>query len=155
MTTADPQHPGRISAVGKLRLLARIWALAAATQVDLWRRPLPVVVATLEPLGTRPALPLRTMARGIHRGLRVGPWRPRCLLRSLVLFRLLREQGQPAVLVIGLAHEARTSDAHAWVELDGRDIGPPPGGAGYEELARFPRPRPAAADFAGAVSVDG
>lgn len=129
----------RISTIRKVGLLARIWVLAATTQVALWRHPLPVVVARLEPLGAQRGLPVRTMVRGIHRGLRIGPWRPRCLLRSLVLFRLLRDQGQPAMLVIGLGHEGRTSDAHAWVELAGRDVGPPPGGAGYQELARFPR----------------
>lgn len=142
----------RVTIARKVRLLARIWALAAATQIALQRHPLPVVVASLEPLGTHPRLPLRTMVRGIDRGLRIGPWRPRCLLRSLVLFRLLREQGEPAVLVIGLGHEARTSDAHAWVELAGADVGPPPGGRGYLELARFPRP---ATSPGGEPSVDG
>ena len=153
MTTPAPARPARLTVARKLRLLARIWALAATTQIALWRRPLPTVVAALEPLGTEPRLPLRTMVRGIHRGLRIGPWRPRCLLRSLVLFRLLREQGAPAVLVIGLGHEARTSDAHAWVELDGHDVGPPPGGRGYQELARFPRP--ASAGVVATPSVDG
>jgi len=151
MTTPALDAAGRMPAVRKLRLLARIWTLAAATQIALWRHPLPVVVARFEALGTQPGLPLRTLVRGIHRGLRIGPWRPRCLLRSLVLFQLLREQGEPAVLVIGLGHEARTSDAHAWVELAGHDVGPPPGGAGYLELARFPRPVPGASGLASSV----
>lgn len=129
-----------MSQVDKLLLLARIWFLAVRLQVALWRSPLPVVVTRSELLGAGRKLPIRTMVQGIHRGLRVGPWRPRCLLRSLVLFHLLREQGSPAVLVIGLGHEARSASAHAWVELDGRDVGPPPGGGGYEELARYPRP---------------
>jgi hypothetical protein len=41
------------------------------------------------------------------------------------------------VLVIGLPREAITKDAHAWVELDGTDVGPPPGRAGHEPMARF------------------
>jgi hypothetical protein len=56
----------------------------------------------------------------------------------LVLFRLLREQGEQAELVIGLLPNAPNQRAHAWVELDGRDVGPPPGRFGHEEMARLP-----------------
>jgi hypothetical protein len=68
----------------------------------------------------------------------VGRHRPRCLINALVLFRLLREQGEAAILVIGLPEVATDERAHAWVEVDGRDVGPPPGGRGYRELARLP-----------------
>jgi hypothetical protein len=54
-----------------------------------------------------------------------------------VLYRLLRSRGEPAELVIGLPREPKDKDAHAWVELDGRDVGPPPGKAGHEQLARY------------------
>jgi len=84
------------------------------------------------------------LSRAVSRGLRIGPWRPRCLLRSLVLYRLLREQGVDAQLVIGLPDRASSPDAHAWVEVDGRDVGPWPGRKGYEELTRYPRPMTAA-----------
>ena len=40
-------------------------------------------------------------------------------------------------LVIGLPHTPADKDAHAWVELAGTDVGPPPGRASHEELARF------------------
>jgi hypothetical protein len=53
------------------------------------------------------------------------------------LFRLLREQGDPAELVIGLPDAAADHEAHAWVEVDGRDVGPPPGRGQHEPLARF------------------
>ena len=54
-----------------------------------------------------------------------------------MLFRLLREQGDDVELVIGLPEEAADERAHAWVELHGRDVGPPPGRAGHEEMARL------------------
>ena len=72
-----------------------------------------------------------------HRSLRIGGIRPRCLYNALVLYRLLREQGDQAVLVIGLPPTAANEEAHAWVELSGYDVGPPPGRNGHEPLARF------------------
>jgi hypothetical protein len=56
-----------------------------------------------------------------------------------VLYTLLREQGEAAELVIGIPAAARTSDAHAWVELGGRDVGPRPGSLGATELTRYQR----------------
>jgi hypothetical protein len=56
---------------------------------------------------------------------------------ALVFYRLLREQGDPAELVIGLAPDSNDYRAHAWVELGGVDVGPPPGRSGHESLARF------------------
>ncbi len=44
-----------------------------------------------------------------------------------MLYRLLREQGDAAELVIGLPKNPADKSAHAWVELDGVDVGPPPG----------------------------
>ena len=82
--------------------------------------------------------PPRRLSRAVSRSLRVGPWQPRCLIRSMVLYRLAREQGEPVELVIGLAHQAASTDAHAWVELAGRDIGPAPGRLGHGELIRYP-----------------
>lgn len=136
--------PPRSSRRAKVRLLVRIWLIAAVIQLDLRRRPLPEVVRRLgAPGGAKPAA-VSHLSRAVWRGLRIGSVRPRCLLRSLVLFRLLRAQGDPAILVIGLHAGAATSEAHAWVELHGRDVGPVPGGRGYRELARFPRPEPMA-----------
>jgi Transglutaminase-like superfamily len=59
------------------------------------------------------------------------------LINALVLYRLLREQGDPVELVIGLPEQAADERAHAWVELEGRDVGPPPGRAGHSEMARL------------------
>ena len=42
-----------------------------------------------------------------------------------------------AELVIGLPKNPADKAAHAWVELDGIDVGPPPGRNGHEQMARF------------------
>ncbi len=121
------------------RLLVRVWVSAARVAVALRRQPLQAV-ASAPPGTSRQRVPLALLSRAVTRGLRIGPWQPRCLVRALVLYRMLRAQGDAAELVIGLHHRAASPDAHAWVLLDGRDIGPPPGGAGYEEMTRYPRP---------------
>ena len=56
-----------------------------------------------------------------------GPWKPRCLTRSLTLARLLKRRGVPFVIRIGLPHgmtagpgtDPEGFSAHAWVEHDG------------------------------------
>jgi hypothetical protein len=142
---ARRDRPGSVDAElswpARLALLSRMWRIAAETQLALWRLPLPQVVLALDTSGTEPRASLMLLNRALSRGLRVGPWRPRCLLRSLVLFRMLRAQGDPAELVIGLPHHPKSRDAHAWVEMAGRDVGPAPGRSGYQELTRYPRDR--------------
>jgi hypothetical protein len=131
-----------ISLIAKAALLARVWATAARVQLALRRSALPDVVARLSVPTDRERLPPALLSIAVSRGLRIGRWHPRCLTRSLVLFRLLREQGDPAELVIGLRYQATSHGAHAWVELRGRDIGPLPGSSGYQEMSRYPRPDP-------------
>jgi len=122
-------------------LLLDVWRTALRVQVALRRHGMPTAVRTLEDRGVRRArYPVPLLSRAVSRGLRVGSWQPRCLTRSMVLYDLLRKQGDPAELVIGLKEQASSSDAHAWVELEGRDIGPLPGGRGYRELTRYPAP---------------
>jgi hypothetical protein len=129
-------------------LLVRVWALAFRIWLLLRRHPLPAVVAALDgPTDGASRTPVALLSRAVSRGLRIGPWRPRCLLRSLVLYRMLREQGDTAELIIGLKGRAVTSDAHAWVEVAHRDVGPWPGGSGYQELTRYPRPPGATAEL--------
>jgi hypothetical protein len=124
---------------GKIALLCLVWATAAHVRVGLWRQPLPELVAALGTPTRRKHRPVALLSRAVSRGLRIGPWHPRCLIRSLVLYRLLRAQGDPAELILALPRHATSHDAHAWVELGGRDVGPLPGGQGYEELTRYPR----------------
>jgi Transglutaminase-like superfamily len=118
----------------------RILRTYARVHRRLSREPLPRLAASFGDVAPRRGdrIPPRQLAWAIDRTLRVGSRRPRCIYNALVMYRLLREQGDPAVLVIGLPREAITKDAHAWVEIDGTDVGPPPGRAGHEAMATFP-----------------
>jgi hypothetical protein len=46
-----------------------------------------------------------------------------CLIRSLLLFWILRARGQRAELLIGIRKEALALNSHAWVESQGKVIG--------------------------------
>jgi hypothetical protein len=122
----------------KAGLALRIWALYPRVLLGLRREQLPAFVARLGETGRRsePHAPAR-LSHAVDRSLRLGSHRPRCLVNAVVLYRLLREQGDEAELVIGLPETPADKDAHAWVELGGRDVGPPPGKGAHQELARF------------------
>ena len=117
----------------------RIWALHARVRIGLRREPLPAFVARLGVTGSprRDRHSAAKLSHAVDRSLRIGSRRPRCLVNALVLYRLLRGQDDEAELVIGLPARPADKDAHAWVELGGVDVGPPPGRGGHEELARF------------------
>lgn len=141
-----PAYPLR--PVAKLRLLLTIWTTAVGVVIGLRRERLPALITRLgtpatstaasRSTGADPPLPPALLSRAVSRGLRLGPWQPRCLIRALVLYRLLRGQGDEAVLVIGLDAVRPTTEAHAWVEMDGRDVGPAPGAFGHRALVRYP-----------------
>ena len=103
------------------------------------RQPLPALVGRLGQPGRRAPRQFSSafLSRAVNRSLHLGNRRPTCLASSLVLFRLLHEQGDEAELVIGLPAAAATKDAHAWVEINGVDVGPPPGRGSHEVLARY------------------
>jgi hypothetical protein len=131
---SEPPIPLR----AKAGLALRIWALYPRVLVGLRREQLPAFVARFgQTAGRRASQSPARLSRAVDRSLRVGARTPRCLVSSLVLYRLLREQGDEAELVIGLPQTPADKDAHAWVELAGRDVGPPPGRGTHEELARF------------------
>lgn len=123
----------------KIRLAFRIWCDLALVHFYLRRLPLPQAVAQLGSGEVRfiQDRDPRHLGRIVARLLQIGPFESRCLIKSLVLFRSLRRSGFPAQLVIGLPTQAETTDAHAWVEIEGRDVGPPPGRGIHQELARY------------------
>lgn len=124
----------------KVLLATRVWVRFALVSLRVRRQPLPRLVARLTAVDGVPPRTHHapaTLARAVDRSLRIGSHRPRCLINALVLYRLLREQGDPVELVIGLPEQAADERAHAWVELEGRDVGPPPGRAGHREMARL------------------
>jgi hypothetical protein len=63
----------------------------------------------------------RRLGRAVSRTLAPLPGDTRCLVRSLVLVRLLARRGVPAKLVIG-ARTAPDFLAHAWVEYAGDPV---------------------------------
>jgi hypothetical protein len=126
----------------KARLALRVWARYLSIRPRISRTSVPRLAEALAEGGgpgtRRPRTSPYRLSRAVERSLHIGPWRPRCLTNALVLYRLLREQGDDAQLVIGLPTDAATHEAHAWVELGGLDLGPAPGRSGHEALARFP-----------------
>ena len=132
-----PEPPLSFSA--KAGLALRVWLLYPRVLVGLRRAQLPTYVASLgRPQRQRgERLSADRLSRAVDRSLRIGTRRPRCLVNALVLYRLLREQGDEAELIIGLPETPADKDAHAWVEIEGVDVGPPPGQSGHRELARF------------------
>jgi Transglutaminase-like superfamily len=99
----------------------------------LKRSPIAMVVARLraDAAAVAPADGLseaRRLGSAVSRALSVLPGDTRCLMRSLVLTRLLARRGIPAMLVIG-ARPAPDFVAHAWVEHDGEPVLSSGGGA--------------------------
>ena len=128
-----------MSPSGKVALAGRVWICFMTTRILAWRHPLPELLDRLRHVPPRDVRPLDPKRLGgvVQRVLRLGPWHARCLWTSLVLYRLLRAQGDEPQLVIGLHREPKDAEAHAWVEIDGVDVGPPPGGRHHEELTRY------------------
>jgi hypothetical protein len=97
----------------------------------LHERPLPDVLGQLRaprsarrPAGRDPA----ALARATDRVLGALPFENRCLIRSLVLVRLLACRGVRSDLVVAaLPARERQLDAHAWVEVGGRPLLSPGG----------------------------
>jgi hypothetical protein len=123
----------------RIRLMARIWFVYLQV-VFMSRRPLPDQIKALNarPVRSGEAVAPERLGSAIHRGLRLGRLAPRCLPKALVMFEILRSQGENPELVIGLPLQPSSHEAHAWVEMASVDVGPPPGRAGHEELARYP-----------------
>ena len=133
------QSADLLSPSAKARLAGTVLWTFVRVHALLRRRPLPEVISTLgRPGGAGwPRLRAVRLSRTVDRVLRVGRRRPRCLILALVLYRLIRAQGDDAEVVIGLPLDAREKDAHAWVEVEGVDVGPPPGKGVHQELARY------------------
>lgn len=72
----------------------------------------------------------RRLGQPVRRTLDPLPWDSRCLMRSLVLLRMLARRGVVCRLVIGV-RPGETLEAHAWVEHDGHPLLPT---LGYERL---------------------
>jgi hypothetical protein len=100
------------------------------------RRLSPAIVETDPPSaagGARP--PVSTVVAAVRLATAFTPFRTTCLVRSMVLARMLRRRGYPAQVVVGVPGDGVGRDhrfAHAWVEV-GRTAGSP----GYSALVRL------------------
>jgi Transglutaminase-like superfamily len=81
--------------------------------------------------GTAEALRLGSV---VQRVLRVLPFDGRCLIRSLVLTRMLARRGIDATLVLGVRAKPEFA-AHAWLEREGVAILPT--GPEFHRLAEY------------------
>lgn len=129
----------------KMALVVRVWARYLPIALRERRGTLPEQVDIIEraagrrsPRASSGTITPVKVSRAIHYGLRLGPVAPRCLPKAMVMYQILLEEGVDAQLVIGLPEGAGSHIAHAWVEVDGEDVGPPPGRGGRHELMRFP-----------------
>jgi hypothetical protein len=125
-----------IPAFTKARLVSEILATYVQARVVLKRHGLP---GALERLRQAPATcdlsPVtsgRRLGRVVTRTLSPLPADTRCLMRSLVLTRVLARRGIESRLVIGV-HPGERFAAHAWLEHDGAAL-LPTGGADFDEL---------------------
>lgn len=126
MSTLQPLSPrGKIALVAEIlteyvpswRILGQsnvIDMVRAARAVEPTRRH----VSALEEHDTA-----RRLGRAVLRTLRLLPTDSRCLIRSLVLTRLLARRSIPNTLVIGV-RKTSEFEAHAWIEHDGQPILP-------------------------------
>jgi hypothetical protein len=122
----------------KVALALRIWWLAGVAWWKMRTEPLPGLVKqwSFPDAGTGNRSPLK-LRRIVDRVLILGGWRPRCIIRAMVLYRLVAETGLEPELVIGLPLESNSKDTHAWVEINGHDLGPWPGRGNHHAMARF------------------
>ncbi|HTD07903.1 MAG TPA: lasso peptide biosynthesis B2 protein [Solirubrobacteraceae bacterium] len=118
----------RLSHTARARLAVEILAAYAQSRRALRRAPIETVVASLRSRSPSAATPAaqslaeaRRLGRAVTRLLAHLPGDTRCLVRSLVLTRLLANRGIQAKLVIG-ARTTPTFLAHAWVEHDGHPV---------------------------------
>ena len=125
--------------IWRLRLAIVVASRYVRVRFDLPRIPLPdLVVRYSRAERHRHRYPIHTLRRAVDR-LLVLPGRPlRCLPRALVMYSLAVEQDHDPRLVVGLPQAGDSYRAHAWVEIDGVDVGPSPGRAGHQPMVAYP-----------------
>ena len=126
----------RMRLLARIRLAVEIWTTYVQVRWLVLRHPIDEVVARLRggAAADRPAAEAQIVARRLERpvvrSLGILPWDSRCLMRSLVMLRMMARRGVACDLVLG----ARTQEAfkaHAWVEHEGHALLPT---LGFETL---------------------
>jgi hypothetical protein len=141
----------------RVSLAVQIWYWYGRIRLRLGRRTLHELVDWLATPGGTGASPLepRRLGRIVGRVLPAHYSGATCLTRSLILYRLLHLQGLRPHLVIGLPRQPKDHEAHAWIELDGSDVGPPPGGRLFAPLARYQARTPQGLASRGGSALEG
>jgi hypothetical protein len=98
------------------------WRGFRATRTALERFP---PKANLEQEAARASGRAAQTAHMVNLADRHGLVHPSCLAKSLTLWWLLRREGIPADLRIGIRKENEKFEAHAWVEHDGAALNEP------------------------------
>jgi hypothetical protein len=127
----------------KLRLGLEIIRAYAYARRALWRKDLREALGSLrqDRQAVRAAefeddlLTAMRLGRAVSRTLNVVPFDSRCLVRSLVLTRMLSRRGIDSSFVIGVRSDPEFG-AHAWVESDGIPL-LPPGRADFARLTEL------------------
>jgi hypothetical protein len=135
-------HGGRLSYSARASLAIQIIAAYAESRRALRRAPIADVVAGLRTRSPSSAPPVhdsleqaRSLGWVVARVLAHVPGDTRCLVRSLVLTRLLASRGIEAKLIIGARTEPEFL-AHAWVEHNGTPV-LDPGNGSYGRLVEL------------------
>ncbi len=114
--------------LAELATALRMAAVALAVPVLERTLSLPAMVRALDCRRAGPASgdPLRQveLARRVL-GQDLGPLRPGCYRRSLVLFHVLRRGGHRVTIVFGVNDDRGALAGHSWLELDGRPLAEP------------------------------
>jgi Transglutaminase-like superfamily len=141
-TLAEAKRP--LSLGSKLTLGAEVLATYGRVRWLMARNDLPTAIATLRRVDGTPAAESADEELAWEVGRRLGwitartlgpvPGDSRCLMRSLVLTRMMARRGIPTTLIIG-AQTDRGFAAHAWVERQGLPLLSP--GSGYGRLAEL------------------
>ncbi len=129
------RHAKRVALAGEI-VIAYVHAKALMRKQDL-----PGTLARLRrraPEGAAGGRGFRAgvrLARAVARVLDTLPTDSRCLIRSLVLTRLLDRRGVPSMLVIGVK-PGEDFGAHAWLEVAGHPV-QDPGGTDFPRLVEL------------------
>lgn len=121
----------RIGRRGWRAIIEAQWRLLAA-QLLVWRTPIGELIAeraTAGPVTASAMTPQQWQtavqaAAAVRRAAERGIFRPRCLVRSVALTRMLDARGiRGSAIGIGVRVNDGGFAAHAWVELGGRMLG--------------------------------
>ncbi|HLJ02533.1 MAG TPA: lasso peptide biosynthesis B2 protein [Solirubrobacteraceae bacterium] len=119
-----------MSPLSKARLASEILGSYVRVRRALRRDSLPAVVSELRIPAENDSAEVdgRRLARAVVRTLEPLPLDSRCLMRSLVLLRVLASRGVIGKLVIAVRPEEQDRlNAHAWVEVAGQPLLAPAG----------------------------